>query len=172
MFSALEAFLLHLLAGVTFEFFDDIACWGAASLLGGDLDRCRTFMVTWANEAAGAAPFSAFFGTLIGYAASPLSVVVIWFVGKAKSAGDAFWRAITIELTEGVIAVIGQIITDQNFSIAIWSLGLSAVIEPVRGGIASVTYAWNTSGIFRFTLILIGVGLFAFGLNVVGLLPI
>ncbi|SMX28204.1 hypothetical protein TRP8649_02319 [Pelagimonas phthalicica] len=167
-----QAFFLHFLNGITFEFADDLLCWAGDAWFGGHLGTCRATMTGWANHSANTAPYAAFAGTLLGYAVSPLSVIVAWFVGKPKSPGDAFWRAITLELIEGVIAVIGQVITDQNLGVAMWSLGLSAVIAPIRGCVSSFTYAWSTSVVFKFFVLLSILTVAAIGLARLGLLPL
>lgn len=154
MFPALEAFFLHLLQGLTFEFADDLLCWAADSWFGGNLARCRAEMVAWAARGANAAPYAAFAGTLIGYAVSPLSIVVAAFIARPNSPGEAFGRALSLELVEGAIAVVGQLITDQSFGTAIWSLALSGVIAPLRGSVAAFTYAWEASSVFKFCVLL------------------
>lgn len=168
----LEAFLLNFINGITFEFGDDLVCWASEAWLGGDLDRCRQAMVAWLGHRANAAPYWAFAGTLLGYAVSPLSILLAAFIGKPKTPGEAFWRGAGLELLEGLIAVIGQVITDHNFSTAIWSLGLSAVIAPVRGSVAGITLAWQTSAVFKFCVLLAVLGAVAFGLNVLGILQL
>ncbi|WP_299628365.1 hypothetical protein [uncultured Tateyamaria sp.] len=172
MFAIIEAFVLHFLQGITFEFADDLLCWASDAWLSGNLHSCRASMVAWAKKSANIAPYAAFVGTLIGYAVSPLSVVVAAFMGKPHSPGDAFGRAFSIELVEGAIAVIGQLITDQSFGAAVWSFGLSAVIAPIRGSVAAFTFAWDASGAFKFLVLLVVLTAALVGLSMLGLLPI
>lgn len=172
MLGSIEAFVIHLLNGLTFEFGDDIYCLIGQELGGRDLASCRASMVRWVDRLGEAHTYAAFAGTLIGYAVSPLSGLLSAIVGKPKSAGEAFGRGLVLELIEGALSVVGQMITAPVFGVAIWSLGLSAAIAPIRGGVAAFTFSWAASVMFRFFMMLIVIGGLVAGLNFLGIMPI
>lgn len=171
MSGTIEAFLVYLMNGLTFEFGDDIYCWARAEVTGANMRSCKAGMVRWTATLAQGHAYAAFAGTLIGYAITPLSGLLSAVAGKPKSKGQAFSRGFGLELIEGVLSVIGQMITDPVIGTAIWSLGLSAVIAPVRGSVAAFTFAWINSGVFRFLILLTILGGIAILLNRFGLLP-
>ncbi len=172
MFGSIEAFVIHLLNGLTFEFGDDIYCLIGQELGGRSLASCRASMTRWVDRLGEAHTYAAFAGTLIGYAVSPLSGLLSAIVGRPKSAGEAFGRGLVLELIEGALSVIGQMITAPVFGAAIWSLGLSAAIAPIRGGVTAFTFSWAESAMFRFVILLIVLAGIAAGLNLAGLLPL
>ncbi|MEO0995487.1 MAG: hypothetical protein AAFX62_17010 [Pseudomonadota bacterium] len=171
MLGSIEAFLLHLGNGLTFEFGDDLHCYLRQEAFGWSMAACRAETVRHVARLGEAHAYAAFAGTLIGYAITPLSAVLAAIAGRPKSAGEAFGRGFGLELVEGALSVLGQLITDQIFATAIWSLGLSAVIAPVRGGVAAVTFTWVRSALFRFVILLAVLGGIAIGLDRFGLLP-
>lgn len=165
----IEAFLVHLLMGLTFEFGDDLYCWGQVGFGTPDFAVCQRDMVAWTNGLASAAPYAAFVGTLIGYAITPLSAVLAAFTDKPKNPGQAFGRAFGLELVEGALSVIGQVITDADWDTALWSLALSAVIAPIRGFAAFFT-ALGPFG--RFLIVLATLSGLAVVLDRIGVLQI
>ncbi|MEL6479029.1 MAG: hypothetical protein AAFR17_17005 [Pseudomonadota bacterium] len=171
MLGSLEAFFIHLGGGLTFEFGDDLYCYARQEGFG-SLRACQAKAVTYVTHLGEAHPYAAFAGTLIGYAISPLSGLLAAIVGRPKSAGEAFGRGLVLELIEGALSVLGQVITGLALGPAMWSLGLSAVIAPVRGAVAAVTYSWIHSGVFRFLVVIGVLGALAVLLNRVGALPV
>ena len=172
MLEALEAFIVYFLSGLTFEFGDDLVCWARHELAGVQMSACRADAVRWTAHLGQAHPYAAFVGTVIGYAITPLSGVLSAVAGRPKSAGEAFGRGLMLELVEGALSVIGQYVTDPVLGPALWSLWLSAVIAPVRGGVAAFTFSWVESAAFRFLILLMVLGGVAIGLNALGLLPV
>lgn len=171
MLGSIEAFILHLGNGLTFEFGDDLYCYARQEAYG-SLAACRAQSVRYVARLGEAHAYAAFAGTLIGYAMSPLSVVLSKIVGRPKTPGEAFGRGLVLELIEGGLSVLGQVITHQALGMALWSFGLSAVIAPVRGAVAAFTLSWAQSGLFRFVILLGVLGALAIGLNQLGLLPL
>ncbi|MEO0624683.1 MAG: hypothetical protein AAFU49_12925 [Pseudomonadota bacterium] len=171
MSGTIEAFFVYLLNGLTFEFGDDLLCWAGQELGRGPINACRSEMIRWSARLAEDHAYAAFAGTLIGYAITPLSGLLALIAGKPKSAGQAFGRGLGLELVEGGLSVIGQLVTDPTMGTALWSLGLSAVIAPVRGIVAAFTYSWVSSGVFRFLIVLILLAGLAILFDGLGLLP-
>ncbi|MEM9046710.1 MAG: hypothetical protein AAGC81_18675 [Pseudomonadota bacterium] len=172
MLGSIEAFLVHLGGGLTFEFGDDLYCYLRQEAFGANLATCRAETVRTIARLGEASPYAAFAGTLIGYGISPLSGLLSVVAGRAKSASGAFGRGFGLELVEGALSVLGQVITDQVLSTALWSLGLSAAIAPVRGSVAAFTYSWAQSGLFRFAMVMLLLGIGALGLHWLGFLPV
>ncbi|MEL7444332.1 MAG: hypothetical protein AAGK02_00790 [Pseudomonadota bacterium] len=172
MLGSVEAFFIFLLNGLTFEFGDDLYCWAQNNWAQVSMSTCRAQMVRYVGALGTAHAYAAFAGTLVGYAVTPLSVVLAGLAGKPKTPGQAFTRGLGLELVEGVLAVVGQVITDGVLATALWSLGLSAVIAPVRGTVAAFTHSWARSTLFRFLIIVLVLGLLAFALRQAGLLSI
>lgn len=172
MFANIEAFAIHFLNGLTFEFGDDLFCWARQELANVPLANCQAFIVRYTTSLGDQHVNAAFAGTLVGYAVTPLSVMLAAVAGKAATAGQAFKRGFGLELIEGGLAVIGQIITDGILATALWSLGLSAFIAPIRGFIAAFTHSWLASGFFRFLMMVAILGAIAITLHLFGLLPV
>lgn len=172
MLGPVQAFLTHFANGLTFEFGDDLFCWARYSWADVPMASCRAEVVRYVGNLGAAHPYPAFAGTLIGYAVTPLSVVLSQIVGKPKSPGQAFRRGPGLEVVEGGLSVIGQVITDGVLATALWSLGLSAVIAPVRATVAWFTHSWAASGVFRFAIMVGVLGVIAVVLHRAGLLAI
>lgn len=172
MLGSVEAFTFYLLNGLTFEFGDDLLCYVRQEAFGASMPVCRAELVRYLGQLGINEPYAALAGTLVGYAITPLSVLLSAILGRAKTAGEAFGRGLVLELIEGALSVVGQVITDGVLQTALWSLGLSAVIAPVRGGVAAFTFAWLRSGFFRLAVILLVLGAGAFGLHRIGVLPL
>lgn len=172
MLGSVEAFILYLLNGLTFEFGDDLVCYLRQEALGASMPACRADLVRYFGQLGTNEPYAALAGTLVGYAITPLSPVLSAILGQPKTAGEAFGRGLVLELVEGALSVVGQVITDGVLHTALWSLGLSAVIAPLRGGVAAFTFTWMRSGLFRLAVVLLVLGAGAFGLHRIGLLAI
>lgn len=172
MLGSLEAFIIYVLNGLTFEFGDDLLCYLRQEAFGASMPACRAELVRYTGELGAAAPYAAFAGTLVGYAITPLSIVLSAFAGRPQSAGQAFGRGLGLELAEGALSVIGQVITDGIWETAFWSLGLSVAIAPVRGFVAAFTFTWARNGFFRFVIVLTLLGAGALGLDRLSLLPL
>lgn len=172
MLGSVEAFLIYFLNGITFEFGDDLYCWAQNNSAQVPMGTCRAHVVRYVGALGTAHAYAAFAGTLVGYAVTPLSVLLAGLAGKAKTPGQAFTRGFGLELVEGGLSVIGQVITDGVLATALWSLGLSAAIAPVRGTVAAFTHSWARSGVFRFLIIVLVLGLLTLALRQAGLLSI
>lgn len=172
MLGTVEAFLIYFLNGLTFEFGDDLFCWAQNAAFDVNMSACRREVVRYVGNLGIAHAYAAFAGTLIGYAVTPLSVVLSAIAGKPKNSGEAFMRGLCLELVEGGLSVLGQVITDGMVGPAMWSLGLSVVIAPVRGTVAALTYSWLHSAVFRFLVVVGVLCAIAIVLHRIGLLPI
>ncbi len=49
MLGSIEAFLIHLFNGLTFEFGDDLYCWAAEAMSGRDMSACRAATTAWVD---------------------------------------------------------------------------------------------------------------------------
>lgn len=101
--------------------------------------------------------YTAITGALLGYVLlAPTAILYYYFYGRPRSASEVFTSTLKIEIVEGGICVVGQLLTDGNFDVAIISLGIGFASGLVRGSVLFVTTKWATDQQFRGSVIFWG----------------
>lgn len=151
----IEAFIIFFLNGVTLEFGDELICFAHEAIGFNSYGSCRNGLRHIIYNGATNYTYIALLGGILGYVISSTFYIYVAFNGAPKTAGDIFKTILTVELIEGCVSVVGQLLTDGVFETAIISLPLSLAAGAIRGGVLAFMFAWDKSDWFEIKVIVL-----------------
>lgn len=146
-------------SGMMLEFGDEIFCatWSylekrdhEALLKSEIFESCRETARTKIAYVEGNHPIVGLVGAIFGYVLfAPLAIFYYLRFGRPKTAREIFESTFKIELMEGGVCVLGQVLTDGNLLVASMSLALGFLSGLIRGGGLAFMHQWRQHVNFR-----------------------
>jgi hypothetical protein len=152
----MDTFLIFFFNGVFLEFGDELFCMILAEPTGfGSFQSCHNAAARAIAFGAENSTFFALAGGIMGYAFAPTYYVYVSMNGPPKTAGETFKVLFLVEAFEGAASVVGQLATDGNLGTALIPLLFILPIGFAKGAIFAFIFAWKTSELFKFQVILV-----------------